>query len=67
MSHESSVYHLRLYIGLTEPKHAESLLYRAYILAPIALTKRKACRASLLWANADGVALFGATCRALRL
>ena len=36
MSHESSVYHLRLYIGLTEPKHAESLLYRAYILAPAA-------------------------------
>ena len=35
MSHESSVYHLRLY-ALTEPSNAESLLYRAYILAPAA-------------------------------
>ena len=42
---------LRLYIGLTR----ESLLYRAYIRRAgrqcIALTKRKACRASLLWAK----------------
>ena len=36
-------------------KHAESLLYRAYIHRAgrqcIALTKQKACRASLLWAK----------------